>query len=120
MPASAQVITTPVLPAQPLQASKVGTAGPILHGLPDPELEGQDLETRAVTPPTTNTEPIPGSATSLLTFALQILKTPAGSRGHESHIDGVLWNFHEALFCPVLSKILVSPCYHQPTSRLRG
>ena len=75
MQASAQVITTPVLPAQPLQASKVGTAGPILHGLPDPELEGQDLETRAVTPPTTNTEPIPGSATSLLAFALRILET---------------------------------------------
>lgn len=68
-------MTTPVLPAQPLQASKVGTAGPILHGLPDPEPEGQDLETRADTPPTTKTEPITGSATSLLAFVLRILET---------------------------------------------
>ena len=37
---------------------------------------------------------------------------PAGNRGRESHIDGVLWNFHETTFCPVLSKWLVSRCYH--------
>ena len=29
---------------------------------------------------------------------------PAGNKGCESHIDGVLWNFCETTFCPVLSK----------------
>ena len=33
-------MTTPVLPARPLQASLVGTAGPALLRLPDPEPEG--------------------------------------------------------------------------------
>ena len=41
-------------------------------------------------------------------------------QGCESHPDGVLWDFHEAPCSPVWSKWLVSPCYHQPTTRLRG
>ena len=36
---------------------------------------------RAVIPPTTKTEPIPGPATSLLVFVLQILKTDLQETG---------------------------------------
>lgn len=38
----------------------------------------------------------------------------------ESHTDGVLWNFHETSFWPVLHKLLINPCYHHLTSRLGG
>ena len=69
---------------------------------------------------THQTDPIPGSAASLLTFALRILKTDLWEMACESHTDGVLWNFHETSFCPVLSKLLINPCYHHPTSRLGG
>ena len=85
----------------------VGTAGLTLHRLPNPKPEGPMLAGPAdesISPPTTKTKPIPGSATSLLAFALWILKTDLQETGCESHIDGVLWNFHETLFCPVLSK----------------
>ena len=105
--ASVQVMTTPVLPCQVLQASLVGTAGLTLHGLPKPKPEGPVLAgpgDESITPPTTKTKPIPGSATCLLAFALWIPKTDLQEAGCESHIDGVLWNFHETLFCPVLSK----------------
>ena len=76
-------MATVVLPYQVLQASLVGTAGPTPPGLPDPEPEElmQGLGTRVVTPPTTKTKPIPGSATNLFTFALQILKTDLPEAG---------------------------------------
>ena len=41
---------------------------------------------RAVIPPTTKTEPIPGPATSLLAFALRILKTDLQETGAVSPI----------------------------------
>lgn len=43
MEASAQVMSASVLPCQVLQASLVGTVGPTLHGIPNPEPEGPVL-----------------------------------------------------------------------------
>ena len=73
-------------------------------GSPIQSLKGQcwqGLGMRVVTPPITKTKPMPGSATSLLAFALRNPKTDLQETGA---VSPILMVFHETLFCPVLSK----------------
>ena len=61
--------------------------------------------------------PSPGSAASLLGFALLILQTDLRETGPAIPILTVFCGmsiFHFP-FYPVLRKLLVNPCYHHPT-----
>lgn len=67
------------------------------------------------------TKPSPSldSAAHRLVFALWILKTDLWETSCKSHIDGVLWNFHETTFYQDLSKLLVSLSPHKQAQGLR-
>lgn len=107
-------------PRRALQAPWWAQLDPRPGGAPAPSLQGQCWQGRgmgAVTLPTAR--PSPPQA-PLQVCSLGPADRPAGNGGCESCPDGVLWDFHEAPFCAVLSEWLISPCYHQPTSRLRG